>query len=321
MKDSEFELIHKLQKRFLPRIKGVVGIGDDCAIIDNNILITTDALVDNVHFLSSKICFTDLGYKAMAVNVSDICAMGGFPLYALVTVGIPSGFDDLKVQNLIDGFDECRNDYGFDILGGDTVKSDTFFVSITIIGSAFYKPLRRNTAKAKDFIYVTGRIGDSGIGLKIITGDMKYPVADTEYFLKRHYRPQPNPSLIEYLVKHHNISACIDISDGFIGDLMHIAEDSNVGFFIDIDELPVSKTQIGKSFYKDERYFYETALNGGEDYELIFTTPEDLDTMKIYEQTGSVITPVGYCEKDGFDIRLYDKKIELNEIFKSYRHF
>lgn len=321
MKRGEFELIEIIRKKFSNPTHNVLGIGDDAAVIDKNQLITSDALVDGVHFLSNKIDFADLGYKSIAVNISDIVAMGGFPIYALITMGIPADFSDDKIDAFIRGVEAVRDIYGFDLIGGDTVKSPTFFVSITMIGKTFAHPLTRGGAKPKDYIYTTGRIGDSAIGLHLELGDLKYPVDDKEYFITRHYTPEPRLKLIEYMMKHYRINSCIDISDGFLGDLRHIADESQLGFFIEVNELPISKHKIGASFSTYPDYFYHLALTSGEDYELIFTTPDDIDTMKVYGDTGEFIIPVGFMEESGFDVRMKDKKLDLNNLQSGFNHF
>lgn len=321
MKKNEFELIETIKRRFAIDDRRIIGIGDDAAKIAGNKLITTDAIVDGVHFIAKKVDFDDLGYKSLAVNISDIAAMGGYPEYAVITMGIPSNLPDENIDKFMEGVQAIRDEFAFEVVGGDTVRSETFFVSVTMVGELFAQPLTRDKARHKDILYVSGSVGDSAIGLHQILGDLKYEVADPEYFIGRHYCPTPRVKLIEFLVKHYHIRACIDISDGLLGDLMHISRASNVGFFLEIDELPLSGHKIGDSIRKDAYYFYEMALNGGEDYELLFTSPDEISVKKVLESVGVPITPIGYIDQDVTALRFKENRIKLEDALKSYQHF
>ncbi len=324
---SEFELIEKIKTQFPVKLTGTLGIGDDAAVIDcrklknNKFLVTTDALVDGVHFISDKIDFSDLGYKSMAVNISDIAAMGGRPLYALLTLGISGRINDRQIEEFFNGINRTRKIFPFDLTGGDTVFSGTFFISVTIIGEAFDKPLLRSGAKPGDYIYVTGSVGDSAVGLAEIQNNLKYPVSDHDYFINRHYLPTPRVELIKYLEENYNINSCIDVSDGLLGDLTHIAEMSGMGFELTLEKIPVSREKIGQSFEKDEMYFIELALSGGEDYELIFTSREIIDIRKVFEITGVAVTSIGKMTEKGYSLTMKGKPVELSNIRKSFSHF
>lgn len=279
---GEFARIERVRKMFSgirnrdrgPGRLHQLGIGDDAAVIPPDYLVTTDALVDGVHFLSGRVAFRDLGWKSLAVNISDIAAMGGYPLYALLVMAIPSGLPDKKLDNYLSGLKTAARKYSVELIGGDTVRSPVLAFTITVIGRPFKKPVLRGGARAGDSIYVTGTFGDSAVGLELIRKKLKYPVKDPAYFLKRHDRPEPRVEPARRLVTKHEIHSCIDVSDGLLADLGHIADESRVGFSVDLDKIPVAKNRIGPSFQRDPRYFLDLAAGGGEDYELIFTSPD-----------------------------------------------
>jgi thiamine-monophosphate kinase len=320
---GEFELIQAIREEFkpMPGSPRHIGIGDDAAVIEGNLLITTDALSDGVHFLSDQIDFTDLGYKAMAVNASDIAAMGGYPVYALVTLGLDQKVTTERLSQLLEGFQQARTDFPFELIGGDTIYCDTLFLSITMTGKPFGHPLLRSGAKNGDFIYASGTIGDSGIGLEKIQGTVKYSLFDPEYFELRHFRPAPRMDVIRAILQNYEVHACIDISDGLIADLGHIAGESGVGYFIDAGEIPLSRKMIGPSFDKDPLYFTELALGSGEDYELIIVSPEAIECESNRRKTGIALTPIGYITESGHNIYFQDKKLDLSKMRKGYRHF
>jgi thiamine-monophosphate kinase len=320
---GEFELIQAIREEFqpLPGSQRHIGIGDDAAVIEGNLLITTDALSDGVHFLSEKIDFIDLGYKAMAVNASDIAAMGGYPTNVLLTLGLNQNITPEKISRLLEGFQQARKAFPFELIGGDTIHCETFFLSITMTGKPFGQPILRNGAKKGDFIYATGAIGDSGIGLNQMLGKMKHPLLDPEYFVQRHYRPVPRIDVIRTIVQNYEVHSCIDISDGLLADLGHIAEESGCGYFIEAGEIPISRKRIGPDFDKDPLYFTEFALGGGEDYELIIVSPETIDCETVRLETGTPLTPIGRITEDGFQVRFREKDLDLGKIRKGFRHF
>jgi thiamine-monophosphate kinase len=318
---NEFGLIREIQKRFPMMHTKTVGIGDDCAVLDGQRLVTTDALVDGVHFLSAKADFNDIGYKAAAVNISDLAAGGGYPLYAWLTLGIPDTLPDEKIDQFLRGLEEARRDFPFDLVGGDTVKSPVFFVSMTFEGKVFGKPLLRSGAKKGDYVYVTGRIGDSRIGLELVKGSLRHEVLDRAYFLQRHYRPAPRVALMSYLDSSYEIRSAIDLSDGLLADAAHVAEASGVGFFIDLEDIPLSRDRIGSSVLKDERYFLGLALNGGEDYEIFFTSPERIDCDKALEKTGVPVTSIGYVREGASILNWNDAESSPEDWPAGFTHF
>ncbi len=322
---GEFALIDKIKKSFKPLDLSVIGIGDDAAVIkkskNKEMLITTDTLVEGVHFLPGNTKYSHLGYKAIAVNISDIAAMGGTPSYALLTLGITDNTKDSEIDELIEGMLLIRKKCPYDLIGGDIVHSKTFFITIAMIGFLKKKPLLRSSAGKGDYIYLTGNIGGSGIGLSIIKNTLKYPVKNQDYFIQKHFLPEIRVELMQYLRKHYRMGAAIDISDGVLSDLIHIAEESGTGFKIDIDKLPVSSDKIGDAFYRDEYYFYEMALGSGEDYEILFTSPDQLNREKILQDTGTAVACIGRIEPEDMEAYYKGKKLDINILKKGYTHF
>ena len=210
----------------------------------------------------------------------------------------------------------ARKRFGFEIIGGDTVKASKMFVSVTMLGKAHGKPLMRSGAKSGDLIFVTGTVGDSGVGLGCILENLKYPVRDKEFFLRRHYRPSPRVDEIRRIGENCTIHSCIDISDGFLGDLTHIADESGVGFEIDLDRLPVSAGRIGKAYAENELYFRTLAAGSGEDYELILTIGDNK-----CQALSEYATEVGRVVDSGAVVRYRGKEIEWDRLKKSFTHF
>lgn len=318
---GEFELIQLINDTFPLKNKNIIGIGDDAAVIEKNLLVTTDALVDGVHFLSGSSDFEKLGNKSMAVNISDIAAMGGYPLYALLTLGLPDNFNGGKAAALIRGIKKSSDEFSFDLIGGDTVKSPVLFLSITVIGKPFHRPFTRSGAQQNDRVYISGSVGDSAIGLDLLLKEKEFKVAEPDYFIRRHLSPTPRIKLAQYLSSHCRIHSCIDVSDGFLGDLGHIGEMSRLGFEVDASKLPLSKEQIGGSYFENELDYLRRALSGGEDYELIFTSPDKINEDAVFQKTGVKITEVGRMISQGIHLFWKGNELKLSDYQKGYRHF
>jgi thiamine-monophosphate kinase len=315
-KYSEFRLIERIRKLF-PAAGSVTGIGDDTAVIENGrkgkMLVTTDTLVEGIHFLPGIADFSDIGYKSIAVNMSDIAAMGGVPEYALLTLGIPDKISDRELEMLFEGMKSMGREQPYRLIGGDTVKSPCLFITVTMIGYTDSAPLLRSTASEGEYIYVTGNLGDSSIGLGLLNGDLKYGVTDAEYFIKRHNRPPSRVGLMQGLKGKYAIGSAVDISDGLLADLAHIADESGKGFRIHIDKLPVSSRSIGPAFEVDRKYFYEFAWSGGEDYELLFTSRDNIDLAGI--------SRIGEVTGSGREVFYLGEKLPWGKLKKGFEHF
>lgn len=254
----------------------IKSIGDDCAVIKTDssryLLITTDVLCDNNHFSKKYFYPEEIGSKAMAVNISDICAMGGIPKHCLVAIGFRKKENQEIIKRIFSGLISYAKNYGIDLIGGDTVRSDFLFVSVVLFGIVKEKNiLYRKGAKQGDIIYVTGLLGDSGAGLDVLLKKGRKNLKPFEYFpVKKHLVPTPRYMESRILSESRMVNSCIDISDGLINDLMNLTDKSICGAEIYIDRIPVSfsAVNVAREFKKDP---VDYALYGGEDYELLFT--------------------------------------------------
>jgi len=247
----------------------LIGIGDDAAAwqCDNHIqLATTDTLVQDIHFDLSTITWEELGWKALAVNLSDIAAMGGIPKYALVSLALPSELEVENISKFYDSMIHLAEQFGVAIVGGDVVADSNIVITITVIGCSKDKSiLKRSTASPGEQIAVTGYLGLSAAGLEIFKQRFKLN-AETSNILRRgHLVPMPKVKEGQVLVEQ-GVRSAIDISDGLIADLNHICEASKVNARIKIEQVPVHP--VVKANFPN---YQELALYGGEDYELLFT--------------------------------------------------
>lgn len=318
---NEFRFIKNIQERVRQQDQSVTGIGDDCAVLSHGRLWCTDVMTEGSHFILEKADLGDLAYKSMMINISDIAAMGGYPEYALLTLGLTPQLGQRETDALIEGYRAACEEYGIDILGGDTVAAGHVFLSVSLLGSVFRHPVLRSGARSGDFIYVSGTLGDSGLGLSLVLEDCPYDLSNPEYFLERHYSPTPRVELMRYLADNARLHACIDISDGLGDDLIKLAQASGKGFFLEWDQLPLAVDEIGAVFGRDKEYFYRKALNGGEDFELILCTPEILDVQRIHDATGVRVTPIGRIRDEGYEICYHNVSQDPAAVIKKYQHF
>lgn len=296
---GEFGLIRELSKSVkLSRKSSVKGIGDDAAILKwnskKNVVITTDMLTEGVHFNLAYCPLKHLGYKAVAVNVSDIYAMGAIPTHITVSVALSNRFSLEAIKELYEGINLACANYGVDLIGGDTTSSSSGLVmSITALGETDATPIYRSGAKEYDLLCVSGDLGAAYVGLQILERENavflagkgaqpdlgKYP-----YVLERQLKPEPRKDIVEYFKKEGIVpSAMIDISDGLASEIMHICEQSNVGCTIYEEKLPIDQETFNVA---NELNLSPTicALNGGEDYELLFTiSQKEYDKIKDYQ--------------------------------------
>lgn len=258
------------------------GIGDDAAAIKiaaRKILITSDIMLEGVHFDLSFMTFYQLGYKILAVNISDIFAMGGNPKYFLLSLGIPKDYDSEDIDALYSGLRDAAKKFGVAIIGGDTCASIYgLIVNGTLIGDAD-RIIYRSGANIGDGIFVSGTLGDSAMGLMLLKNqELKFK---GQKLKRRHLMPDPKP-----LKNTEGITAMIDISDGLLIDLSHICDESKTGAIIYKDKIPLSRElrKISQLLGNDP---FEFALRGGEDYILLFTASADFktDAVRIGEIT------------------------------------
>ena len=274
---GEFGLIEEI-KQGIEVPQGYLGIGDDCAVMPQKsgmeTLVSTDMLIEGRHFLMDDISAYRLGWKSAAVNISDIAAMGGRCTGSFLSFALPKGLGKEWTDEFFRGYKEISSLYGCPLLGGDTTSSpDRLCISVTVTGEApAGKSVKRSNAAIGDLICVTGNLGDSGCGLKIILEGSGRD-ADAEKLIARHYLPMPRVK--EGMeIATAGASAMMDISDGIGSDLRHIIEASEVGAEIDTSMIPLSNELKSKC----AEYGWdplELAISGGEDYELLFTISEE----------------------------------------------
>ena len=279
----EFDLIRTLQERHGAAGGSILrGIGDDAAVIvpTKNYwqLLTTDLLTEGVHFDFRTARYSDIGFRAAVANLSDIAAMGGAAQYMLVSVAIPRTGTSRQVRQLYEGMMAACRPHKVRLIGGDTSASTAgWFINITMIGSVTpHRALFRSGAKVGDDLYVTGTLGDSLAGLELLkqvhrkTTTLSLTPSHRRFLMRRHLRPTARIAEGQWLSKHSWATSAIDVSDGLSGDLRHLCEESRVGAEIDLSALPLSPAcrAYGGLTGQDPMAL---ALQGGEDYELLFT--------------------------------------------------
>ena len=292
---GEFGLIDRLVKGIEPKNPSTIaGIGDDCAILsypDTEVLVSTDLLLEGVHFDLTYVPLKHLGYKAVAVNLSDIYAMGGMPRQITVSLGVSARFAVEHLEDLYSGMRLACERYGVDLVGGDTTASKQgLVISITAIGDVEKgKAVRRSGAKETDIICVSGNLGAAYMGLQLLERekvasagrkDFTPDFGGKEYLVERQLKPEPRRDIVEALREAGvQPTSMLDISDGLSSELLHICKDSNVGCRVYEDRIPIDY-QTAVMAEELNMNLVTAALNGGEDYELLFTVPlTDHDKM------------------------------------------
>jgi thiamine-monophosphate kinase len=306
----------------------LVGIGDDAAAIawgGETLLLTTDALLEDVHFRRSTATLRDIGAKAIAVNVSDIAAMGGEPCYALLTLALPPSLPVADVDELYAGIHDMARRHGVAVVGGDTCAAPGGVVlSVTLVGRVAGAPLRRSGARPGDAILVTGTLGASAAGLALLEqGPGALSPAAAEAGVEAHRLPTPRVAEGRLIRASGGATAMIDVSDGLVTDLGHIAAESGVGARIDVDALPLSAATraVALALGRDPLRW---ALSGGEDYELLFTAVADRagDVARaVAEGTGTPVHRIGEVRPPGEGVRFLDRGGRPHAVEPGFDHF
>ena len=293
---GEFGLINHLTKNIkLKNPSSIKGVGDDAAVIDNQgkmTLISTDLLVEGVHFDLSYTPLKHLGYKAVVVNISDIVAMNGKANQITVSISVSSRFSVEAIEDIYEGIYLACENYNVDLIGGDTTSSVSgLYISITVIGEADKDNIvYRNTAREGDLVFVSGDLGAAYAGLLLLEREKKVFQEDpkmqpdlegNDYILERQLKPEARTDILRIL-NDINVrpTSMIDISDGLASEILHICTGSSLGCNIYEDEIPIDPTTVNMAteFKIDPTTF---AMNGGEDYELIFTVKsKDYEKLK-----------------------------------------
>jgi thiamine-monophosphate kinase len=273
---GEFGLIARFSPAFLKKLPvSVVGIGDDCAVLPwtrrERLLVTTDMLIEDSHFLREAISPRDLGDKSLAVNLSDIAAMGGRPRWAFLSLGLPADMKVGWIDAFFSGFSRSAKTADVRLLGGDTTKSpDRLVINIAVLGTIRADRIKyRSGARPGDIIVVTGNLGDSGGGLRVLL-EGRPRGRDEDFLVRAHHRPRPHLAEGAWLAAQPGVRAMIDVSDGIDSDLERIMERSRCGASVDLDRLPLSRP-LRRSAAKYGWDAQEVAASGGEDYCLLAT--------------------------------------------------
>ena len=287
---GEFGLIKHLTQNFGIQHKSTIkGVGDDAAVLeikDKSILVTTDLLVEGVHFDLSYMPLKHLGYKAVVVNVSDIYAMNGIATQITVSIAVSNRFTLEAVEELYEGIHLACKTYGVDLVGGDTTSSTTgLLISITAIGEAKKEDIvYRNTAKPNDLLVVTGDLGAAYLGLQVLEREKRVfevnpnsqpDLTNYTYLIEKQLKPEARKDMVELLAALKvKPTAMIDISDGLSSEILHICTQSNVGCNLYEEKIPLDP-QVISTCEEFDLNSTTIALSGGEDYELLFTISQD----------------------------------------------
>lgn len=316
---GEFGLIKRINQGIKTKLPDTIkGIGDDAAVVDLGTefgLLSSDMLLEGVHFDLTFFPLKHLGYKAIAINVSDIAAMNGIPHQVTVNLALSNRFSVEAIDELYEGMKTACADYNVDLVGGDTSSSRSgLLISVSVFGRVKKDLITyRNTAKANDILCVTGDLGGAYLGLQLLEREKQVFLANPnmqpelegrDYVIQRQLRPEARMDVIYELAEAGVLpTAMIDVSDGLASDLLHLCAQSGVGAIVFEERLPID----------DQTYLAATelnlspmtaALNGGEDYELLFTVPQDA-----YEliKNNPKISVIGYVTDNKEEIALHTK--------------
>lgn len=326
---GEFGFIERFASKFnhlLP--KGVEGIGDDCAVLPMNethdMVVTTDLLAEGIHFLKDKISPTDLGHKTLAVNLSDIAAMGAQPIASFLSIAIPSDTEIEYIDSFMEGYHALSEKHNVALMGGDTARAlDRLTFNVTVMGKIEKGKSRlRSMAKSGDVIAVTGFLGNSAAGLHAVLNNLDMGDLNVDYLIQRHNRPMPHIHEGLWLAQQEGVHAMMDVSDGIASDVKHILKASGKGATIQLANLPLSH-QLKSFSIKENLNIYELATSVGEDYCLLVTIDRDhfADlSVKYKNKFHQELFPIGEINNtDSIHFYLKNKEIEL--IKGGFNHF
>jgi thiamine-monophosphate kinase len=331
---GERELILRIRNRARSRASGVVvGIGDDCAVLalppGSRLLATTDLLLEGIHFRRSYARPEDIGWKAVAVNLSDIAAMGGEPRFALVALACPPETEVVEVDAFYEGVQGAAAPHGVVVVGGDTSSSpDGWIVNVTLLGETAGAPRLRSGARPGDLIAVTGTLGEAAAGLLVLQpmpGDRAGVIERTvsDRVRQVHLRPAARVAEGRWLGRWAAVHAMIDLSDGLATDLGHIARESGVGARVFVDRLPVAEAvkRVASALGSDP---VRLAVSGGEDYELLLTgEPQAMKDVAagLHAATGTPLTVIGEVVDAPVGVEFVDARGEVLSMEEGFEHF
>jgi len=324
---GEFGLIDHLTKKFKNNLPTTIkGVGDDAAVIfiseEESLLVSTDFLLEGVHFNLMYMPLKHLGYKAVAVNVSDICAMNGIAEQITVSIAVSSRFPVEALEELYEGIQLACEQYNIDLIGGDTASSLTgLMISVTAVGRAKTNEITYRTgAKEHDLLVVTGDLGGAYMGLQVLEREKEVFKASPsiqpdldghDYIIERQLKPEARKDIIGFLKTLEVVpTSMIDISDGLASEILHLCKASNVGCHVYDEKIPIdAQTSIAAIDFNLDPH--TCALNGGEDYELLFTVAQsDFEKIKgnpnmtIIGHITDATDGIYYVDKNGSAIEL-----------------
>ncbi len=308
---GEFPFLHRLRQRVPNDPRVLLGIGDDCAALSlpGMTVITTDAMIENVHFRREWTAFSTLGAKAFATNASDIAAMGAGPTFALLSIGAPLDCEVEDLDAFFDGFVQTASAYDAALIGGNMSAAPCFMISVTLLGQAHDGIVKRSGACPGDDVYVTGTPGDAALGLRLLQEGRDDAPART--LKARFLAPTARVAIGRALAARRLATAMIDVSDGLLQDLGHLCEASGVGVAITAASVPLSPEY--SAIAGDHEW--TLALTGGEAYELLFTVPAErrADVADLADREQCRITHIGRIVPYAEGIQVYgpDGKIAI----------
>jgi len=298
---KEDQLIERVMRRFPSREYGLrVGIGDDAAVLRPAVgkewVVTTDAFLENVHFLRKIHPPDAAGYKAIARATSDIAAMGARARYFFLTLGLPDALAGDWLDNFLDGMARAARRFELTLAGGDTTKYPSVVASLTVVGEIGRgRAILRSGARPGDLVCVSGKLGEAELGLRLILKKL-HKQKRWAGLLKKHFYPEPRLALGEWLAAHRLATSMIDTSDGLSTDLGHICKASGVGAIVWAPKIPA--VMIPPDLKRLGLEALDMALNGGEDYELLFTVPRKFAGRMPRRLGGVSVTVIGEITRE-----------------------
>ena len=321
---SEFQFLENLKAKY-----ALKKIGDDCAVLPKDtktdLVITTDLLVEDIDFRFAWTKPEFLGHKALAVSLSDVAAMGAKPVWSMISVGVPEKIWKTDfIDKFYEGYMNLAAKYGVELVGGDVSKTPDKIVIDSIAAGEVRKnkAVLRSGAKPGDLIFVSGQLGGAAAGLKLLENGEKFENSTHKNLLLRQLAPNPQTEIGQILGEKNLATAMLDLSDGLSSDLMHLCRSSNVGAKVFVDKVPVESKILDfefKNFPNEDNF--SLALNGGEDFELLFT----INPKKIFELEKALqnhsISHIGEINTNVEIIELIEEKKSLILEPKGFRHF
>ena len=323
---GEFGLIRHLTKNIeLQNVSSILGVGDDCAVIDHfgkQTVVTTDLLIEGVHFDLMYTPLKHLGYKSVVVNLSDVYAMNATPTQITISIGFSNRFSVEALDEFYEGVYAACETYGVDLIGGDTSTSQKgFIISVTALGEVTPEKLvRRNTARPGDLLCCSGDLGSAYVGLLFLEREKKIflespqvqpDLEGEKYVISKLLKPEARKDIIEFFEENDIIpTSMMDVSDGLSSEILHICSQSGVGCRLYEEKIPIAD-EMKNAAYKFEIDPTACALSGGEDYELLFTlTQSEYDKLVLNEQ----ISVIGYMTEATEGRRIITKGGKLHDI-------